>query len=172
MNCCDPCLNCPLPECDENDPRCPLRQVPHEWKSKWQPEIDRVAQLADGERLVFPAMSRQRTHSLQCAIEWRAQIGRLPTMRTRRRLIYGEAYELEVERRDNPPPRRWSRWSEYLDVVEKLSVGEECSFVVSTPYDLKLLQQSVYQWQRARDARCRTRRESGDRLVLYVTRLL
>jgi len=22
----DPCLSCPLPDCDDNDPRCPLRE--------------------------------------------------------------------------------------------------------------------------------------------------
>ena len=167
----DPCLTCPLPDCDEDDPRCPLRHQHGNGQlvSEWQAELEQLARLADGERVRI-SVPQWQVKRLQDAISHQCRQGKLPPMRTRRHLIYGEGYELEVERCDDLPARRWSKWSEYLDVVERLAVGEECSFVVSTPYDLKLLQQTVYQWHRFRDVRARTRRESGERLTLYVTR--
>jgi hypothetical protein len=51
----DPCLSCPLPDCDESSPRCPLRAEERDARArKWAglTRMERIVRSLESERCV------------------------------------------------------------------------------------------------------------------------
>lgn len=166
----NPCLTCPLPECNEKDPRCRLRTRTR--KSRWQEQIDRVAQLKPGEHVMLPPVYKEDVKLLQTTLYHLNQgRGRLP-VRTRSIPLLGEEMvELEVWRTDGmtDQQRHWGHWEEYTEQVRVLEPGEECAFALPTLSDLRRLQNAIGRLGHRLGMALRTWR-THDPLTLHVWR--
>lgn len=165
----DACLNCTLPDCDENDPGCGRRSVRR--RVGWADEIEVVGGLGAGERVVFGPLERRKARLLQGSI-WNAMAkGAIGAVRTRRRSDLDDGWYVEVVRAAPVAGRRWGKWWEALQRCQKLGVGEEIVFVVPTSGEANSLQKAILAWRRGRRPGIATRRVSGgERLELHVRR--
>ena len=53
----DPCLSCPLPDCDDTDKRCPLRRLALSYHHKRK--SGELAQVTDAERSAATRMHKE-----------------------------------------------------------------------------------------------------------------
>jgi len=161
------CLTCTLPDCDEDDPRCPRQFRPY--RSKWQDQIDRVAALAEGERVILDAVPAASYRSLQSSLSQAARKRRFGfQIRTRSHRTDSDRVEVEVWRSDQVRGRHWSHWTERIDRAFALQPGEECEFTMSTPTDLGRLQNALYRRATRTGVLIETWRTHGEHLVLHV----